>query len=192
MTNKPELTDERIHEILLKFTRDSYRLNGTETGMALGDAVFALRELQERRKADSAEPVAWLHSDNGIGIPAITRSRNIADSWFSKGWNIKPLYTAPQPAPEREQVRRDYTEDVNSKQSVKIGIYERIYGPLRECPGTDSIYSVAPIEGECIPHGVLAHIGCISFYCNLGHLHIAEPVAFTGCHTHSLSGGAND
>lgn len=51
MTNKPELTDERIHEILLKFTRDSYRLNGTETGMALGDAVFALRELQKRRKA---------------------------------------------------------------------------------------------------------------------------------------------
>lgn len=67
MTNKPELTDERIHEILLKFTRDSYRLNGTETGMALGDAVFALRELQKRRKADNAEPVAWLHSDNGIG-----------------------------------------------------------------------------------------------------------------------------
>lgn len=192
MTNKPELTDERIHEILLKFTRDSYRLNGTETGMALGDAVFALRELQKRRKADNAEPVAWLHSDNGIGIPAITRSRNIADSWFSKGWNIKPLYTAPQPATEREQVRHDYTEDVNSKQSVIIRIYERIYGLLRECPGTDSIYSVAPIEGECIPHGVLAHIGCISFYCNLGHLHIAEPTAFTGCHTHSLSGGTND
>ncbi|HCL5940217.1 TPA: hypothetical protein N2O04_003830 [Citrobacter freundii] len=192
MTNKPELTDERIHEILLKFTRDSYRLNGTETGMALGDAVFALRELQKRRKADNAEPVAWLHSDNGIGIPAITRSRNIADSWFSKGWNIKPLYTAPQPAPECEQVRHDYTEDVNSKQSVIIRIYERIYGLLRECPGTDSIYSVAPIEGECIPHGVLAHIGCISFYCNLGHLHIAEPTAFTGCHTHSLSGGTND
>ena len=42
-----------------------------------------------------AEPVAWLHSDNGIGIPAITRSRNVADSWFSKGWNIKPLYTTP-------------------------------------------------------------------------------------------------
>ncbi|EMS0915292.1 hypothetical protein WKJ17_002901 [Salmonella enterica] len=91
-----------------------------------------------------------------------------------------------------EQVRRDYAEDVNSKQAVKIGIYERIYGLLRECPGAGSIYSVAPIEGECIPHGVLAHIGCISFYCNLGHLHIAEPAAFTGCHTHSLSGGTND
>ncbi|EIG9650160.1 TPA: hypothetical protein M2G79_005434 [Escherichia coli] len=31
-----------------------------------------------------AEPVAWLHSDNGLGIPAITRSKNIADSWLFK------------------------------------------------------------------------------------------------------------
>lgn len=59
--------------------------------------------------AFGAEPVAWLHSDNGIGIPAITRSRNIADSWLSKGWDIKPLYTAP-PASEREQIRREHAE----------------------------------------------------------------------------------
>ncbi len=41
-----------------------------------------------------AEPVAWLHSDNGLGIPAITGSKNIADSWLSKGWYIQPLYMA--------------------------------------------------------------------------------------------------
>lgn len=46
-----KLTDERVHELLLKFTRDSYRLNGSETGQALGYVVFALRELQEYRKA---------------------------------------------------------------------------------------------------------------------------------------------
>ena len=45
-----------------------------------------------------AEPVAWLHSDNGLGIPAITRSKNIADSWLSKGWYVQPLYIAkPEP-----------------------------------------------------------------------------------------------
>ncbi|EGF6992118.1 DUF551 domain-containing protein, partial [Escherichia coli] len=32
-----------------------------------------------------AEPVAWLHSDNGLGIPAITRSKNIADSYQRAG-----------------------------------------------------------------------------------------------------------
>ncbi|HAL1057417.1 DUF551 domain-containing protein [Escherichia coli] len=45
-----------------------------------------------------AEPVAWLHSDNGLGIPAITRSKNIADSWLSKGWYVQSLYVA-QPLP---------------------------------------------------------------------------------------------
>ncbi|MDA8487456.1 hypothetical protein [Kluyvera sp. Awk 3] len=49
-----KLTDERIQELLLKFTRDSYRLNGSETGMALGDAVFALCELREHRIAEGA------------------------------------------------------------------------------------------------------------------------------------------
>ncbi|WP_275146860.1 hypothetical protein [Citrobacter freundii] len=190
------LTDERIAE-LIKMA-DTYCITYAEESE---DTAVALRELQERRKADSAEPVAWryryVHSPKTEehGSPFTTEWK-LCDSEGecnpSDCFERQPLYTASQPAPEREQVRRDYTEDVKSKQSVKIGIYERIYGLLRECPGTDSIYSVAPIEGECIPHGVLAHIGCISFYCNLGHLHIAEPTAFTGCHTHSLSGGTND
>ncbi|MEK8315977.1 DUF551 domain-containing protein [Escherichia coli] len=44
------------------------------------------------------DPVAWLHSDNGLGIPAITRSKNVADSWLSKGWYVQPLYIA-KPVP---------------------------------------------------------------------------------------------
>lgn len=51
-----------------------------------------------------AEPVAWLHSDNGLGIPAITRSKNIADSWLSKGWYVQPLYIA-KPVPVVPDVR---------------------------------------------------------------------------------------
>ncbi|HAX2162455.1 TPA: DUF551 domain-containing protein, partial [Escherichia coli] len=50
------------------------------------------------------EPVAWLHSDNGLGIPAITRSKNIADSWLSKGWYVQPLYIA-KPVPMVPDVR---------------------------------------------------------------------------------------
>ncbi|ELP5096206.1 DUF551 domain-containing protein [Escherichia coli] len=51
-----------------------------------------------------AEPVVWLHSDNGLGIPAITRSKNIADSWLSKGWYVQPLYIA-KPVPVVPDVR---------------------------------------------------------------------------------------
>ncbi|HGY4383218.1 TPA: DUF551 domain-containing protein [Escherichia coli] len=52
---------------------------------------IALASLEE-------ELVAWLHSENGLGIPAITRSKNIADSWLSKGWYVQPLYIA-KPVP---------------------------------------------------------------------------------------------
>ena len=51
-----------------------------------------------------AEPVAWLHSDNGLGIPAITRSKNVADSWLSKGWYVQPLYIA-KPVPVEPDAR---------------------------------------------------------------------------------------
>ena len=79
----------QIHEILSKAAAQS---DGGNLGYAMADAVKVFNGVIA---AFGAEPVAWLHSDNGIGIPAITRSRNVADSWFSKGWNIKPLYTTP-------------------------------------------------------------------------------------------------
>ena len=61
-----------------------------------------VRDNVERRAYEIAlasleeNPVAWLHSDNGLGIPAITRSKNIADSWLSKGWYVQPLYMPSQ------------------------------------------------------------------------------------------------
>ena len=63
-----------------------------------------VRDNVERRAYEIAlasleeDPVAWLHSDNGLGIPAITRSKNIADSWLSMGWYVQPLYIA-KPVP---------------------------------------------------------------------------------------------
>ncbi|WP_431648736.1 hypothetical protein [Enterobacter hormaechei] len=67
----------------------------------------------------------------------------------------------------------------NSKQAIKIGVYERIYGPLRECPGEASIY----------PAGQHSH-GCKTFFCLAGHHHIGEYMF--GSHTHSVTGGKND
>ncbi|EFM4655503.1 DUF551 domain-containing protein [Escherichia coli] len=80
------ITKERI-ELFIK--------NPLENGLARGEqmelARIALASLE-------AEPVAWMHSDNGLGIPAITRSKNVADSWLSKGWYVQPLYIA-KPVP---------------------------------------------------------------------------------------------
>ena len=49
-------------------------------------------EIQKLRNAYSNEPLAWIHYDNGFGIPAITRSKNIADDWISRGWRVIHLH----------------------------------------------------------------------------------------------------
>lgn len=49
-------------------------------------------EIQKLRNAYSNEPMAWIHYDNGLGIPAITRSKGIADDWISRGWRVIPLH----------------------------------------------------------------------------------------------------
>ena len=49
-----------------------------------------VRDNVERRAYEIAlasleeDPVAWLHSDNGLGIPAITRSKNIAEVGYQR------------------------------------------------------------------------------------------------------------
>lgn len=86
------LSLDRLHQISEILSKAAEQSDGGNLGYAMADAVKVIDGVIA---AFGAEPVAWLHSDNGIGIPAITRSRNVADSWFSKGWNIKPLYTAP-------------------------------------------------------------------------------------------------
>lgn len=83
---------DRLHQIREILSKASAQSDGGNLGYAMADAV---KVIDGAIAVFGVEPVAWLHSDNGIGIPAITRSRNVADSWFSKGWNIKPLYTTP-------------------------------------------------------------------------------------------------
>lgn len=80
------ITKERI-ELFIKNPLE----NGLTRGEQMELARITLASLE-------AEPVAWLHSDNGLGIPAITRSKNVADSWLSKGWYVQPLYIA-KPVP---------------------------------------------------------------------------------------------
>ncbi|EKJ6322456.1 DUF551 domain-containing protein [Escherichia coli] len=86
------ITKERL--LTIKQWRETY---GPDSNVVLPAeeaeelARIVLASLEE-------DPVAWLHSDNGLGIPAITRSKNIADSWLSKGWYVQPLYIA-KPVP---------------------------------------------------------------------------------------------
>lgn len=46
-----------------------------------------------------SEPVARMHSNNNIGIPAITVSQKIGHYWMAEFENVQPLYRHAQPAP---------------------------------------------------------------------------------------------
>ncbi|MGQ4591741.1 DUF551 domain-containing protein [Raoultella ornithinolytica] len=49
--------------------------------------------------AMDSEPVAWMHSNNNIGIPAITVSQKIGRYWMAEFENVQPLYRHAQTAP---------------------------------------------------------------------------------------------
>ncbi|EMF6426456.1 TPA: DUF551 domain-containing protein [Klebsiella pneumoniae] len=49
--------------------------------------------------AIDSEPVAWMHNNNDIGIPAITTSQKIGQHWMAEFKDVQPLYRHAQPAP---------------------------------------------------------------------------------------------
>lgn len=128
------ITKERI-ELFIKNPLD----NGLTRGEQMELARIALASLE-------AEPVAWLHSDNGLGIPAITRSKNIADSWLSKGWYVQPLYIAkPVPVVPEEKpmpnalsmLEREITQLIGDAQEATVTGYELIAEAWRLMDGQD-------------------------------------------------------
>lgn len=56
--------------------------------------------------AMDSEPVAWMHNNNNIGIPAVTFSQKIGHNWMAKFKGVQPLYRhAQQPVvPDAEAV----------------------------------------------------------------------------------------
>ncbi|SBL37737.1 Eaa1 [Raoultella ornithinolytica] len=101
MTSKlTRLTDDELTETLRQAT-SGYPLPASVEG----NLRHAFAELQERRKAEKdSEPVAWIHSNNDIGIPAITVSQKIGHYWMAEFENVQQLYRHAQPVSEREQM----------------------------------------------------------------------------------------
>lgn len=75
-------------------------------------------ELQERRKADSAEPVLYVMQGDGFDFGGCTSTYRSAIDDLVNEWNecrnpsiepykTVPLYAAPQPAPDSEGSRND-------------------------------------------------------------------------------------
>lgn len=70
-------------------------------------------ELQERRKADSAEPLAWTDEEELRDLRAVGFCEMFSVEPISKDADIRrviPLYRHAQPVPERDRVRREHAE----------------------------------------------------------------------------------
>lgn len=92
MTSK--LTRERI-ELIANFHR----------AMALPPSHAEIEELARMvLAAMDSKPVAWMHSNNDIGIPAITVSPKIGHYWMAEFENVQPLYRHAQTAPASEPI----------------------------------------------------------------------------------------
>lgn len=104
MNNK--LTDERVsNATLIRLIQWADQHNSHYVAVALC-------ELQERRKADSAEPAGYHVIKEcgkvGCSVATLEEAEKTRDFW-NKRWTIRP-YFYTQPASEREQIRREHAE----------------------------------------------------------------------------------
>lgn len=101
-----KLTDERVsNATLIRLIQWAEQHNSHYV-------AAALCELQERRKADSAEPAGYHVIKEcgkvGCSVTTLEEAEKTRDFW-NKRWTIRP-YFYTQPASEREQIRREHAE----------------------------------------------------------------------------------
>ncbi|WP_178392319.1 hypothetical protein [Raoultella ornithinolytica] len=95
MTSK--LTREQLHERArenVKALKMASRQTAFESARKEILADLQLAELA--LAAMDSEPVAWMHNNNNIGIPAITTSQKIGQYWMTEFKDVQPLYRHAQ------------------------------------------------------------------------------------------------
>ena len=108
MTNN-QLTEEELQTLIIELQQTAYRLNGTNSAYLMSDAIKPLRELQERRKAAmDSEPVAEIRAYYPLGIDG-GKQKFIQVTGELPDFGAQ-LYAIPQPAPDRDKVRREHAE----------------------------------------------------------------------------------
>lgn len=98
MTSKLTITDDKLSALLSEMERSLTGCQGhgyIDAAEEYGDMISALRELQERRKADS-EPVAYADPMAFVNFEAGNARREWM--WKNPGADLVPLYRHAQPA----------------------------------------------------------------------------------------------
>lgn len=116
---KSTITRERATDKEIQMLIDSHE-NGTAMFMRTDAYYFMAKELQERRKADSEPAMYVMGMGQALDAETASTCKGAVDSWVAE-WNQSrlpgqadyktvPLYRHAQPAPERDQVRREHAE----------------------------------------------------------------------------------
>ncbi|WP_407284645.1 DUF551 domain-containing protein [Raoultella ornithinolytica] len=117
MTNN-QLTRERLEKI--KSWRETYGA-GSNVMLPAEEAEELARMILA---AMDSEPVAWMHNNNDIGIPAITVSQKIGHYWMAEFKDVFPLYRHAQPAPVVPEVINKLLAIID-RHTVKLGWGEK-------------------------------------------------------------------
>lgn len=100
-----------------EFGNDAQR-DYSDTLAGIAEGIWALHPSTRNGQQERGEPIAWMaihHSEN-VTDEAIYSTRQALDAFLAQaGWfpaltEIKLLYAAPQPAPERDRIRREHAE----------------------------------------------------------------------------------
>lgn len=169
MTSKLTITREQATDKEIQMLIDSHE-NGTAMFLRVDAYYLMAKELQERRKAAmDSEPVAWMHNNNNIGIPAITTSQKIGQYWMSEFKDVQPLYRHAQPAPDGEQLAienfRSAMEGIGHIRRTLEQTFGGMHGThvepdiLAECKAIcDAVYAAYSGNSPVIPDGLIAAV----------------------------------
>lgn len=95
-----ELTDD-VLEYVLAVVEDRYENRKSNAGED-DRIILALRELQERRKADNQEPAGYHVIKEcgkvGCSVATLEEAEKTRDFW-NKKWTIRPYFYSAQPVP---------------------------------------------------------------------------------------------
>lgn len=92
---KSTITRERLEWLSQISCRDDIEDIGGDEIRELASMALA---------AMDGEPVAWMHNNNDIGIPAITTSQKIGQHWMAEFKDVQPLYRHAQQPVDSEPV----------------------------------------------------------------------------------------
>ena len=110
MTSK--LTREQLHERARENVKELKMASRQTAFESAREEILADLQLAELALAAmDSEPVAWMHNNNNIGIPAITTSQKIGHYWMTELKDVQPLYRHAQPAPVVPELMVDWQEN---------------------------------------------------------------------------------